>query len=204
MTHSSPPLTRRWAELDGAGEGSVLFAPRAERLLAEGDAPGAMRIVEAGLRAFPGHPGGERVLARALLATGGREEAARALRLFRGIAERRPERVASWVDLAEAAGRLGDRTTERAAWDRARALGAPPPRASASPAGPPPAEPALEPSRPEGGADADPFETATMAELLLAQGHRDEALEMLRRLVARDPGDEAPRALLQAAEEAKE
>lgn len=203
MTLSSPSLSARWAELDGAGQGSALFAPRAERLLGEGDAGGAMRLAEAGLRAFPGHAGGERVLGRALLATGGREEVARALRLFRGIAERRPERVGSWTDLAEAAGRLGDRATERAAWDRARALGAAPPGEARGSAAPHPATSPPE-SRPDGHDDADPFETGTMAELLLAQGHRDEALAVLRRLVARDPDDEAAGALLRAAEEGSE
>jgi len=45
--------------------------------------------------------------------------------------------------------------------------------------------------RPGAPDESDPFETATMADLLVAQGHLGEAVALLQRLVARTPDDVA-------------
>ena len=66
-----------------------------------------------------------------------------------------------------------------------------PPEPVVSPAPPPASSPTPEPVR-AGTADASSaFVTETMAELYVKQGHREQAVEVYRQLVQRNPGDEA-------------
>jgi tetratricopeptide (TPR) repeat protein len=66
------------------------------------------------------------------------------------------------------------------------------PTQSTAPASPPvPASPAPEPARPAAPDASSAFVTETMAELYVKQGHREQALEVYRQLVQRNPDDAA-------------
>src|SRR3954454_3054937 len=72
---------------------------------------------------------------------------------------------------------------------------------SAPPASPPaPPSPAPEPVRPAAPDASSAFVTETMAELYVKQGHREQALEVYRQLVQRNPDDVALAGRLRALE----
>lgn len=172
------------------------FLSAADALLERGDEGAALALANERLAALPGDPDARMVACRVLIRQGRDDEAEEALteleglaaslgRLYREMGDRlfaQGRRDAAGICYRRLATLCPEAPAVREIADRIRDL--------------PPGEGREESGAEEAGGVPEDFQTVTLAELYIRQGHRDMAKEVLRTVLRKEPGQERALQLL--------